>query len=322
MKQKVVSLLKNPVFLPFAAALCCALWGSAFPVIKIGYGELGIESGDYGSQILFAGVRFALAGLLTVIAGSIISGKAITVKRKSTVNIVILALFQTVLQYMFFYIGLGNTTGTKSSVLDSVSVFFSVIIAGLLLKERLNIRKIIGCIVGFLGVVLINLADGGLDGGFSFTGEGFIILSALSYAISSVLIKRFSQWENPVALSGYQFILGGCVLVFSGYLMGGRIHLSSSKSIGVLLYLAFLSAAAYTLWGLLLKYNEVSRVTVYGFMIPVFGCVLSVLMLNESLSGTVLETVLSLALVCAGIVIVNTKSKLPARKADGQAERL
>ncbi|MCM1286087.1 MAG: DMT family transporter [Acetobacter sp.] len=307
MKQSVIKKIKNPYAVCLLAVFCCALWGSAFPVIKIGYKLLDISSGDYSSQILFAGIRFTFAGIFTIIIGSIIAKKLITIKPKGYYKVCALSLFQTVLQYLFFYIGLAKTTGTKSSILDSTSVFFSVLIASLLLKqERLTAKKIAGCIVGFAGVVIINLTNGFADSSISFIGEGFIIISALSYAVSSVMIKRFSADENPVALSGYQFILGGIIMIVFGFALGGRLSITSYKAVLLLAYLALLSAIAYTVWGILLKYNDVSKVTVFGFMTPVFGCLLSAVLLKESLAGSVMKTVISLLLVCFGIFLVNS----------------
>lgn len=308
--KSLKSKITNPIAVCLIALLCCALWGSAFPVIKIGYGLFNIESNDYSSQILFAGLRFALAGALTVIFGSIGAKKLLTVKPRGYYKIVLLALFQTILQYLFFYIGLARTTGTKGSIINSVSVFFSVIIASLIIKsERLSLKKVIGCVIGFVGVAVINLSNGTFDTSVSFFGEGFIMLSALSYAVSSVLIKSFSVKDNPVALSGYQFAFGGLCMIVIGFFMGGRITFSGIKPILILLYLAMLSAVAYTLWAVLLKYNDVSRVTVFGFMTPVFGCILSALLLKEDLTGGKGYTLLSLFLVCIGIYLVNSVGK-------------
>lgn len=310
MNNTLKNKITNPVIVCAVAAFCCLLWGSAFPVIKIGYNLLSIASDDYMSQILFAGIRFTLAGVFTIIIGSVLSKSFIKVKKSGIYKIPVLALFQTVLQYLFFYIGLARTTGTKSSILDSTSVFFSVIIASLILRqEKLTVKKTIGCLLGFAGVVIINLSGSGFDTNMTFAGEGFIVISALSYAISSVMIKRFSKQDNPVALSGYQFILGGIVMAVVGFACGGKLSFSGIKSVGLLIYLALVSAAAYTMWGILLKYNPVSRVTVFGFMTPVFGCILSAVLLGESLSDSGLKIFLSLILVSVGIIIVNLKSK-------------
>ena len=309
-QQKRNKLLTKPAVICLLALLSCALWGSAFPVIKIGYTLWGVPSGDYASQILFAGIRFTFAGVLTLIAGSLISKKALLPKRGSIRNIFVLSLFQTVLQYIFFYIGLARTTGTKSSVINGVGVFFSVLLVTVVLKqEKFTAPKALGCALGFGGVVLINLNNGGIDGGFSFFGEGFIILSALSYAISGVLIKSYSRTESPVTLSGFQFFVGGIVMTLFGLALGGRLSGGGARGIILLAYLAFLSACAYTVWGILLKYNPVSGVTVYSFMTPVFGCIMSALMLGESLKGSAVNTLISLILVCAGIFLVNRKNK-------------
>ncbi len=299
------AITKTPVVF-ICAMVCCALWGSAFPFIKLGYSVLGIESGDWASQILFAGIRFFLAGVLTIILGSILSGKMLVPKKESIAKITLLSFLQTVLQYVFFYIGLAHTTGTKSSIINSVSVFFAVIISGAVFKQdKITAAKIIGCIIGFAGVVIVNLKGAGFDAGISFSGEGFIVLSALSYAFSSVYIKKFSEYENPVVLSGFQFILGGIVMALFALAFGGRLNGFNPKGAAVILYLAAVSAAAYTLWGILLKYNPVSKVAVFGFMTPVFGCLLSAWILRESPAGSADLTVISLVLVCIGIFSVN-----------------
>lgn len=307
-KEKILS---KPLNVCLLAMICCALWGSAFPCIKIGYSLFSIQGGDYFSQILFAGIRFTLAGILIIAFGSIISKKFLFPKKSSFAKISVLSLFQTILQYIFFYIGLAHTTGTKSSIINSVSVFFAVIISSVIFKQdRLTLKKVIGCVIGFLGVVIINCSNsGGFDFNFRFSGEGFIIISSLSYAFSSVFLKKFSESENPVVLSGYQFALGGIAMTVFGIVLGGKITQADFKGIVLLIYLAFISAAAYTLWGILLKYNDVSRVAVFGFMTPVFGCLLSAIFLKEEITQTAFQIILSLLLVCLGIYAVNSKSK-------------
>ena len=105
---------KTPVMI-FVAMICCFLWGSAFSCIKIGYKMFGISGNDISSQILFAGIRFTIAGVMVVIVESIRQRKF--VKPKYPRYIATLSAFQTVIQYLFFYVGLAHTTGVKSSIL-------------------------------------------------------------------------------------------------------------------------------------------------------------------------------------------------------------
>ena len=298
--------LQNGAVVALLATVCCFLWGSAFPCVKIGYQLFSIAADDTASQILFAGARFTLAGFLTILIGSAASRKFLFPARSSWSMVGKLSLAQTIIQYLFFYIGVANTSGVKGSIIVASNVFLSILISSLLFHyEKLGKYKIMGCLLGFAGVVIINLNGTHLDTSMSLTGEGFVFFSALSYACSSVLIKKYSQKENPVTLSGYQFIIGGLVMLAVGLCAGGHLSGFTGKSVLLLIYLAMISAVAYSIWGILLKYNPVSRVAIFGFMNPVFGVTLSAILLHEQNQAFTIQGLISLVLVCIGIYLVN-----------------
>jgi drug/metabolite transporter (DMT)-like permease len=298
-------LLKNRGIVLLLAVLCCLLWGSAFPVIKIGYQLLGIGAADATSQILFAGVRFFLAGILAILLGSILQKKFLFPAKSSWGMIGRLSLFQTVLQYLFFYLGLAHASGVNASIINGVNTFFAILLATLARKqERLTAGKLLGCILGTAGVVFVSISGGNVGGGFALTGEGFIVIASMSYAVSSVLMKEYSSHENPVTLSGYQFLVGGAVMMIIGGIAGGNLGSISAQGLLLILYLALVSSVAYSIWGVLLKYNPVSSVAIYGFTTPIFGAMLSALLLGEWSSVTI-RHVIALALVSIGIYIVN-----------------
>lgn len=83
------------------ATVCCFLWGSAFPSVKIGYQLFSIPSDDYAGQLLFAGLRFTLAGVLVVLFGSLLQKKPLLPNKTSITPIISLAMVQTFLQYLF-----------------------------------------------------------------------------------------------------------------------------------------------------------------------------------------------------------------------------
>lgn len=302
--------LTKPVIVGLLAFVCCLLWGSAIPTIKTGYALMEIASTDMASQILYAGTRFTVAGLLAILMGSLMSRKFLTPTRGILKLAFPLCLVQTVGQYVFFYIGVAHVSGVKGSIITATSTFFAILIASLVMRqEQLTVKKMVGCIFGFSGVVLINLAGNQLNGGFHLAGEGAMLLSALAYAGSSVLIKNFSQKEDPVALSGYQFFIGGLIMCGIGLILGGNLGVWTFSSFGILWYLAMVSAVAYSLWSILLKYNPVSQVTVYGFMNPVCGVILSAIILKEGKQAFGITSLVALLLVCAGICIVNYNKK-------------
>ncbi len=252
---------------------------------------------------MFAGLRFAMAGFLTLLFGSLIQKRILCPKGEATRPILILAMCQTVIQYFFFYVGLAGTSGTNASIITATNVFLSILLASMVLRqEKMDGYKMLGCALGFLGVFLVNAGSGGMS---SFQmGDGAIFLSALSSAVSAVCIKNFSKRHDPVMLSGSQFLAGGLLLVILGMCLGGRLHEASLKAVFILIYLSAVSAVAYTLWGILLKHNEVSKVAVYGFFNPVAGVLLSMVLLGEEPEGGGMIYV-SLLLVSLGIFVVN-----------------
>ena len=224
----------------------------------------------------------------------------------------ILSLVQTVGQYHFFFMALANTSGVRGSIINASGNFIAILFAVYIFRfEKMTLRKLLGCLVGFAGILLI--LGGGqalMEGGrVTLAGEGAMLVADFFYAASGCLIKIFSRDENPVVLSGYQFLIGGVILFAIGSLMGGHLIFYSTGCVLNLLYMGFISAGAYTLWGVLLKYNPVSRVSILGFINPVMGVLLSALFLGEGREAFSLTGLLALLLVSAGIVIVNTSDK-------------
>lgn len=295
----------------FLAMICGLLWGSAFPGTKINYQLLNITADDIPTQILLAGIRFTLAGTIAIIIGSIINKKFLIPHKSSLKKIAVLSFFQTITQYILVYIGLAHTTGVKSSIIIGSNVFTAILISSLIFKlEKLTFPKIIGCIIGFAGIIVINFS--GLSEGFSFNflGDFMMLLSTVCYSLSSVTMKKYCKGENTSLLSGYQFLFGGIVLVIIGLVFGGRITVFNAGGVALLIYLSFVSAVAYTLWAFLLKYNPVSRVAVFGFMNPVFGVILSSIFLKEKGGSSVITTIIALVCISSGIYIVNKFTKI------------
>lgn len=307
--KEISIILTKPVVVALFAIFCCGLWGSAFPAIKLGYQWFEIPADAAATQIVFAGCRFTLAGILTIILGSLIAKKVLLPKKASLKKIAVLSIFQTSLQYFCFYIGLANTIAVKSSILNGISTFVAILIAALIFKqEKLTVVKVIGSALGFMGIILVNINGSEFDMGFQLKGEGLIIASTICYGISSALIKKYSENENPVVLSGYQFMLGGMVLASVGFLTGGKLTVWRGEGIAVLIYLAFLSAAAYTIWSILLRFNDVSKVAIYGFFNPVFGAILSALFLQEAGQSFGIKEIIALVLISVGIFVVQKKT--------------
>lgn len=300
-REKFYTNRRNIVLL---ATLCCFLWGSAYPAIKGGYELFNISGGDIPSKLIFAGYRFALAGII-VLWVQIISKKNIFVlNKKEIVQVTLLGIFQTTLQYIFFYIGLAYTTGIRSSIINGTGAFFSILLAHFIYKnDRLNVNKIVGCIVGFIGVIIVNL--NGQDffaSSFSIQSEGFVMLAALILSASSIYGKKITQNQDASIVTGYQLFIGGLILLLLGYISGGCLSGFTFKSTSLLIYMALLSSVAFAVWTQLLKYNKVGIISIFNFLVPVFGSLLSAIFLGENIFD--IKILISLIFVCLGIYMV------------------
>lgn len=298
------NILTNKKFVALAAVVACLLWGSAYPAVKNGYVLFNISTADIQAKLVFAGYRFILAGIIVIMMAKLLGRKVFAIPKRNLMQLILLGIMQTAVQYFFFYIGLGNTTGVKASILNSTGTFFSVLLAHIIYtNDKLNSRKATGCILGFCGVMLVNFSTDLLHMSFRIDGEGFIIISSLVFAASAIYGKKLCKELDAMIVTGYSLFIGGLILAIAGLLRGGKVTHFTAQSSSLLMYMAFLSAVAFYLWTLLLQYNKVGQVSVYNFLVPIFGAILSAIFLGEKFLEC--KNVIALVLVCIGICIVN-----------------
>ena len=288
-----------------SAILCNILFGTAFPMIKIGY-ELFSVTDDIFMKMLFAGIRFTIAGLLLLLFGTV-KNKAVP---KFPVNklplVILVAAVYTSLQYTFFYTGLSNTSGASGSVINSSSVFMAVILAHFIYKDdKLTLLIFLGAIAGFGGVLFAVLSKESFASSISFMGEGLMMIAAFSSVIGSVLSKYATKTIESSTMASYNLLFGGVMLTLIGVIFTKDAFSISIQGILVLLYLSFVSAFGYTVQSKLFKEYSISKVSVYNFVIPVSGAFFSGIFLQENILRW--EYLLALLLVSIGIVAVNYK---------------
>ncbi|MDY0406837.1 DMT family transporter [Virgibacillus sp. 179-BFC.A HS] len=288
------------------AVFCAILWGSAFPVLKISYTEMQMAPDDTIAKIVFAGIRFLLAGLALLIGMLLVSRSALKVTRRQVRFLIIFGIIQTALQYFFFYNGLAHTSGMQGAILSSSGTFFTVLLAHFFYRnDRLNIPKTIGLVAGFAGIVVANWGES-FQFAFHLNGEGFMILAALTGAIGTIMGKEMAVGIHPFALTGYQLTIGSLALLLVGLpQMQPHAIVFTPLGWGLLIYSAFLSAAAFALWYSILKYNKAGEISIYKFVTPVSGAILSAIFIEgETLNMAILAGV---ALVAVGISAINMK---------------
>ena len=306
---KLDKIFGTPVCAVLLAIFCNVLWGSAFPFIKLGYRLFSIQTGDTPAILCFAGIRFMLGGVLVLLGSIFLQGKAPAMPRgKAAAECVALALWQTALQYAFYYTAVSLLTGAFGGILNSTQSFLGVIFAHFIYgqADRMTAAKALGCALGFGGVLIATIGN---HGGGSAWGITTMMIATVIFALAGPWNKSVTKKADSFAVCFINLFVGGAVLLVLGLALGGRFSLSSPVGIAVLLYLAFISGVAYVIWALLMKNNPVSRVSIFCFVNPVANVFLSALLNSEPLFQW--QYIAALVLVCVGIWLVN---KAPAQK--------
>ena len=302
MEPAKTSIFQRPVWVTVFALTAAIAWGWAFPLIKIGFSAFGITADMTGCKMLFAGIRFAAAGMI-VLAVARSSGRSFkTDIKQDWWFILAFALMNTALHYFFFYIGMSHSEGSRAAILNSLSTFLVVLLACVCFKsDRLTPRKMLGCAIGFGGVLALNL--GGADSGrFTWLGDGMIIVNAICSACANLMIRGLSRRVDVFVGTGYGLTIGGLLLIVPGLALGGLLPTVNMLGIICLVLLIAISALGFALYNKLLTLNSVGKVAIYNSLIPIVGAVTSCLCLGETFHA---KYALAGGLAALGIYIIN-----------------
>lgn len=301
-QHKEQGIFQRPLWVSLFALTAAIAWGWAYPLIKLGFEEFCITQDLTGSKMLFAGIRFCISGLIVL---AVARGKKRHFSLRKSGDwwyVLLYALLNTTLHYMFFYIGLSHAPGARSAILNSLSVFTVVIMACVFFKtDRMTLKKIVGCVLGFAGIMALNIG-GKKSGEMTLMGDGMIVLNALCGAAASLLTRGLGKRIDVFVGTGYSLAIGGALLIFSGLLLDGYLPRVTPLGVVYLLLLIAISTIGFTLYNKLLTCNPVGKVAIYNSLIPVVGAVTSCLCLGEVFYW---KYILAGGLATAGIYIIN-----------------
>lgn len=300
--SKSKNIFENKITAMLLAISCSVVWAFAFPLIKIGINDFKISSGDTAAKTLFAGIRFFAAGLAVLVIAKCMRIKFKINGAKNIAVILLFGLVNTALHYFFYYIGLSNQTGSRSAIIDSMSSFILIISACACFKEeKLTARKIVGCLLGFGGIMLVNIG-GDLSSRFTFMGDGMLILSAIFSAMGGLLTRVAGKKGDPLAVTGVSLAFGGGLMIVSGFAMGGRLNVWTIHGIFILVCLTAISVYGFSIYNRLLCSNPVGEIAIFNSLIPILGVILSCIMLGEPFK---VEYIAAGVIVSLGICVIN-----------------
>ncbi len=279
--------------------LVMLLWGSLFPMVKLGYGAYNIVT--IGDILLFAGVRFTLCGAVICLYAFIKDKESYKNAKSSMLPILLSGLFAIILHYAFTYTGLSLTDSSKTAIIKQIGALLYVCFSFVFLKEdRPTWQKILGALIGFSGIIAINYGSGG----FSFNiGDFLIICASFCTVFSNVISKKALSKVVPVTMTGISQLFGGAVLLISGLVFGGKMTFALDKWY-IFAYICLASIFSYCIWFGIVKKGELSKLFIIKFAEPVFASVFGALLLGENILKP--QYLIAFVLISSSIVIANT----------------
>ena len=298
------NIFENKITAVLLAISCSVAWAFAFPLIKIGINDFKIAADDTAAKTLFAGIRFFAAGVVVLVIARCMKMKVKINGAKNIFVVLLFGLVNTALHYFFYYIGLSNQTGSRSAIIDSMSSFILIISACACFKEeKLTVRKIVGCLLGFGGIMLVNIG-GDLSSRFTLMGDGMLILSAVFSAMGGLLTRVAGKKGDPLVVTGISLAFGGLLMVIFGIIMGGRLNVWTLHGVCILACLTAISVYSFSVYNRLLCSNPVGEIAIFNSLIPILGVILSCLILGEPFKT---EYITAGIIVSAGIYVINKK---------------
>ncbi len=283
------------------AILSCLLWSTAFAGVKIGL--------QYATPLQFAGTRFFIAGLLVFPLAYRYNPAYFRILRKNLGMILLFAFLQTFLQYTMFYTGINMIPAAVAAILIGSQPFFIALVANFIMPgDRMTLGKTLVILFGILGVVLVSLGKDPLSHTGHLAIAGVLLMLGINVlsGFTNVIVAREKGMIPPLLISSSSMVIGGAALFLvsiplEGFHPGGKppVYFLS------LAWLSLLSAVAISIWITLLKRPGivVSDLNLWKFLIPLFGAVLSWILLPGEYPQVL--TIVGMMIISSSLVISN-----------------
>ncbi|MDH7507859.1 MAG: DMT family transporter [Methanomassiliicoccales archaeon] len=280
-----------------ALALLAAvlMWSSSFPLLKLCIGYL--------PPITLAAIRYLVAASFMFLIVVTIRGKKETIQKFSDnwKKLTLLGFIGIALPNAALNLGLQYTTASLSSIIQASGPAFTIVLAVLILGDKLTPRKVAGLILALIGtILLVRGEDNGLEHG-AMIGNLLVLTSAVSYSFSGVLAKKELATNEPAIVNCWSLITGSLILSLAIPLEENNGVAIPPDIVLIILFLAlFPGCIAFLLYYQVLKEQSLSSISYFLYLIPLFSTMISIPMLGETVT---LKTALFAILIIAGVAI-------------------
>jgi drug/metabolite transporter (DMT)-like permease len=272
------------------------VWGISWPIYKIAL--------EYTPPLLFAGLRTFIGGMLLIL---VFWSKRKQIRWKESWPIYLISsLFNVALFYGLQTVGMMHMPSGLFSVIVYLQPVLVGIMAWIWLGESMTALKIVGLIIGFLGVAAVSA--GGLSGHIAYLGIVLALITSVSWAIGTVYVKKVSHRVDSIWLVAFQCTFGGIALTTVGSVtekwsnIVWNMHYVTGLVFGIVLGIS----VSWVVYFKLVNAGDASKVASYTFLVPLIAVASGVLFLHESFS---IYLLVGLVLIGISIYLVNRKPK-------------
>ena len=276
----------------------CLLWGSTWLAIKVGLESL--------TPFISSGARFTVAAIFFFLIIKIRNIKVQT-DRLAIKLYLIMGFFSFAIPFGLVYWGQKFIPSGLASILFAVYPFFVIIFTKVLFKEEeVNAYKIVGSLIGFLGIIVIFSDSLVIQSGIAILGYLAVFLSAIMQAFVAVLLKKYGKKLNPVSMNLFPVFIAGVLLLLIGFMTEdtSKIRIDENAVFSVLYLASFGTIATFSTYYWLMKKISVVLLAISAFLTPIVSVLLGWLILDEKLS---LQEIMGSLLVLLGILVANLK---------------
>jgi drug/metabolite transporter (DMT)-like permease len=258
--------------------------------IKIGLGEV--------SPLLLAGLRYVLSGLILLLIIAAVPKSRLICRRK-LLDAFFLGVLATI-EFACLYLGMQYISAGEASILYYTQPIFVALLATLFLKEPFSLKKAYALVFGFVGLLLIFLEN--LSTGIASIGGLLVLSSAVTWAGGTVFYKKLVGDENSLPVTSVLLVSSGAFLLAFSPLFETNFVVSFNLVLALVYLVVVCSAFGIALYYYLLKHYEATRVSIWLFLVPVFGVLFGWLVLGEQVH---LNAIVGIICVSSGILVLN-----------------
>lgn len=278
---------------PLLVGLFCVLWSSAFAVGKIALRDC--------PPLLLLGIRFVIAGGL-LLGACALAGRLKALSRRDWTALVLAGLLNNALYLGLSFSGMATVSSAFTAVIISANPLLTALVAGPVLGERLTLRKVIGLLLGFAGVIIVLRSR--LAGGHeALAGTLFVLAGLVALTAGTLTYKRFGTSVDLFQASGIQCLAGGLALLPVALMVESpaAIHLTPSFLASFAYMVLGVSVGGYTLWYFILNRSSATEATALHFLMPPLGLMFGWALLGEPVP---LLDIAGIVPIAAGIWLV------------------